>query len=246
MYITSPWSVIILIRLIITQTIFTLTISLTTTTTTAIPHIHIQTQPIHKFNMFSKTTIVAFLTSLALTSAAPADEISARQAPAEIAPTTVIGHALADAWDNYCSAPTSYGYIARNVWNGQEYGQTTLFTFTYPAASAGKQCWLDFYHAQPSWISNTNGIQVDVFTSWGENTCNAGDKSNKRDANLGRLNVPATGAATWAAKYSTSLTQKGPCKAPGSVERLELVAVGDNTGLSYPQGPGAGLRILYA
>ncbi|KAK0672434.1 hypothetical protein QBC41DRAFT_313820 [Cercophora samala] len=196
--------------------------------------------------MFSKTTIIALLTSLALTSAAPAEEISARQAPAEIAPTTVIGHALADAWDNYCSSPTSYGYLARNVWNGQEYGQTSLFTFTYPAASAGKQCWLDFYHAQPSWISNTNGIQVDVFTSWGENTCNAGDKSNKRDVNLGRLNVPATGAATWAAKYSTSLTQKGPCKAAGTVERLELVAVGDNTGLSYPQGPGAGLRILYA
>ncbi|KAK4188086.1 hypothetical protein QBC35DRAFT_215046 [Podospora australis] len=199
--------------------------------------------------MISTKTIITFLSAVAFTQAAPSpapEENLSPRADGEIQPSYRAAHSINWSYQNYCEAPTSYGYVYRNVYSGQEWGQSALYTFTYPAASAGKQCWLEFYHAQPNWISNPAGVQIDVFTSYAPTQCNTGSMSNNRDVNLGRLNVPATGAATWAATYSTKLTQRGPCPAPGSVQALELVPVGDNMGISYPQDVGKGLRILYA
>lgn len=51
--------------------------------------------------------------------------------------------------------------------------------------------------------------------------------------------------ATWETKYSTYLTAKGPCKAPGTVEGIELVGVNDAENVAWGQGGGLGARILY-
>jgi hypothetical protein len=64
---------------------------------------------------------------------------------------------------------------------------------------------------------------------------------------LGRLNVPAAaGTATWAAVYNGHLTAKAPCAAVGTVEGIEIVAVGDDGEVTFPEAAGAGLRIRYA
>ncbi|GAB1316821.1 IDI-3 protein expressed during vegetative incompatibility [Madurella fahalii] len=192
-----------------------------------------------------RQTLFALLCTVALTVAAPAEAISTR-AEAEIQPSAVLAHSLNWSFANYCNAPTSYSYIFRHVFDGLEYGQSAMFTFTYPAASAGKQCWLEFFHGEPNYISDPNGVRIDVFRQWAPATCTDGSMSNNRDAHLGRLNVPGAGKATWEVTYRSHLTTKRPCAAPGTIEGLELSAVGDNTAITHPQGPGVGLRIMYA
>ncbi|EEY14539.1 predicted protein [Verticillium alfalfae VaMs.102] len=67
---------------------------------------------------------------------------------------------------------------------------------------------------------------------------------NQRNVNLGRMSVQRGGLATWDATYSSYLTKRTPCKAPGTVEAFELVGVYDNDHVSWNVAV-AGARISY-
>lgn len=189
------------------------------------------------------TPLLALLSAtlaLALPTAAPDTIIP----PQEILPTAIISHDLAWQSPNQCVAPGTRPSTWRRA-QGGEAGRSLLFTFTYPAKAQGAQCWLDFTALAPAVVS-PNPAQVDVFRSWALGSCSGGSMSNNRDVQLGRLSVPAQGAATWAAVYNGYLTGKVPCPAPGTTEGFELVAAGDNAEVTFQEGGGAGLRIMFA
>ncbi|KAL2257849.1 hypothetical protein VTK26DRAFT_9088 [Humicola hyalothermophila] len=207
------------------------------------------------------TTVTATLLSLLpLALAAPQPPIAPRQYPgappypnsSEILPTTIISHDLAGTWPpapNVCLYPPNDIPSAhrRAAPGAPEQGRSLLYTFTYPPAAAGRQCWLEFATTQPVTVRPDPGAQLDVFGSWAPARCDAGAAGNNRDGHFGRLNVVVGGGgvATWAATYTTHLTAKGPCAAPGTVEGIELVAVGDGSEVAVPHGAGKGLRIRF-
>ncbi|KXX75740.1 hypothetical protein MMYC01_207120 [Madurella mycetomatis] len=186
--------------------------------------------------------ILTILILLGISLAAPA-EISAR-ATGEIQPDNVVFHSLSwGAWPNWCSNPNTWAFLYRMT-QGGEYGQSGLYSFTVPQAAAGAQCSLEFNYV-PGGLSNNNGVQVDVFSTRGPGSCAGTTYTNNRDQHLGRLNIPAGGGkATWAATYSQYLTSKQLCEV-GKQHNIELVPVGDDTYVSFPQGTGQGVRLAY-
>ena len=213
-------------------------------------HHHQQVTQVHLQTTNKPTTTEMHLTTtllplLPFALAAPSS-LTTRQTPGEILPTTIISHDL--AWPpspNVCLGPADRPSAYRRVQSGSDTGRSLLYTFTYPAASTGRQCWLEFTTTPPTTIRPNPGAQLDVFRQWAPGSCVAGAAGNNRDAQLGRLSVPASGTASWAAVYSGHLTSKGPCAAAGTVEGVEIVAVGDDGEVTFPQGAGSGLRIRY-
>ena len=171
--------------------------------------------------------------------------------PREIQPDAVIAHSIpTGAWPNACTDPivNPYNYIYQSItgFNQRPYGQTLLYTFTFPEESRGKECWLDFYHDQPIWQTSPV-VRVNVFTTRVPATCTRSSTENYRDLLLGTWDVPKTGKATWQRRASDYFTYRTPCPRPGAVRGFELAVVGgDEVGLSYPSGPNKGFRILYA
>jgi hypothetical protein len=139
---------------------------------------------------------------------------------------------------------TSHGEVYKNDGN-QGKDITTLLTFTYPSASEGLQCQFEFYLDSTASVSGSK--KLDLFTS---NSPAPGPTSgwgpgNQRNIHLGRLSVEVDSYATWDATYSTYLTEKTPCKAPGTTEGFELVGVYDNDSITWNPDL-AGLRIVYS
>ncbi|KAK4138970.1 hypothetical protein BT67DRAFT_394978, partial [Trichocladium antarcticum] len=180
-----------------------------------------------------------------ITTALAAPQLASRQAAGEILPSPIISHDIAyPPAPNTCLAAGTRPSARRLVTSGIETGHSVLLTFTYPAASAGRQCWLEFTTTAPTTLRPNPGAQLDVFRQWAPGSCAGGATANHRDVQLGRLSVPGAAGATavWAAVYNGHLTAKGPCAAPGTVEGLEIVAVGDDGEVTFPQGAGAGVR----
>ncbi|CAI6092350.1 unnamed protein product [Clonostachys chloroleuca] len=125
--------------------------------------------------------------------------------------------------------------------NGQDI--TTLVTFTWPQAPAGKKCQFEFQLGNSDQL--TGSKKVDVFTShapapgsrsgWGP--------GNQRNIHIGRITAKLGGLATWDAKHNSYLTEPTACKPAGTVEGLELVGVNDNVHVSW--GSGSGPRITF-
>lgn len=185
-------------------------------------------------------TTTTLLTLLGTTLAAPA--LSPR-APSQIPPTTALLHDTHWSGQNVCNPST---LSITKTTTGHDL--TTLLTFIYPAAAAGKQCWLDLTLPSTATVSPTGAAgtaKIDVFRQWAPvNTCPS--QGNNRDSQLGRLVVPGPGrTATWEVTYSSHLTAKGPCPAPGTVEGIELVGVNDAENVSWGQAAGVGVSILY-
>uniref|UniRef100_L2FW71 Idi-3 n=1 Tax=Colletotrichum fructicola (strain Nara gc5) TaxID=1213859 RepID=L2FW71_COLFN len=117
--------------------------------------------------------------------------------------------------------PASWGYVSKYPQNaGNDF--TTLLTFTYPAAAAGKKCQFAFF--------------ADA------NTYAGGRRPLDRNANIGRVSIVDGGYATWDATYGAYLSTPSDCKPAGTVEGLELVGVNDNDYVSFPP---TAARILY-
>lgn len=193
-------------------------------------------------------TVLPFLLA-PLTLAAPQPENlnhAPRQAAGEILPTHIISHDLAWQVPNVCLPPGTRPSAHRRIQGGNEAGRSVLFAFTYPAASAGRQCWLELATTPPTTLVPNPGAQLDVFRMWGPGSCEGGATANNRDVQLGRLDVPASGTASWAAVYNAHLTGRVPCPAPGTTENVEIAAVGEPAEVTFPEGAGAGLRIRYA
>ncbi|CAM1500504.1 Fc.00g096660.m01.CDS01 [Cosmosporella sp. VM-42] len=138
---------------------------------------------------------------------------------------------------------TSTGVVSKAT-NNNGNDITALLTFKYPSASAGKKCQFAFYLNNGA--SLTGSKKLDLFTS---NSPAPGPTSgwgpgNQRNIHLGRLSANLGGFATWDATYSTYLTKKTDCKAPGTTEAFELVGVYDNDYVSWNPTV-AGPRIIY-
>ncbi|KAH8896948.1 hypothetical protein GQ53DRAFT_626779, partial [Thozetella sp. PMI_491] len=117
---------------------------------------------------------------------------------------------------------------------------SSLVTFTYPPAVSGKMCYLAFPLAASTQLSGS--MQTDIFRTWSPvNSCPS--SSNHRDVQLGRMNLVAGGAATWAWTSNAYLTQPTACPAPGTVETLEFAPVSGSTGYDsviWVQGAASG------
>lgn len=141
-------------------------------------------------------------------------------------------------------ASTSTGQVSKSSDNGGR-DITALLTFTYPTAAQGKQCQFAFSLDNTATVRGSG--KLDLFTS---NSPAPGPKSgwgpgNQRNNHLGRLSVSKNNLATWDSTYSSYLTKKTPCKAPGTKEGFELVGVYDNDFISWNPSV-AGPRIIYS
>ncbi|KAM0333395.1 hypothetical protein ACHAQA_002056 [Verticillium albo-atrum] len=137
----------------------------------------------------------------------------------------------------------TYGLVDKSTSNnGHDY--TTLLTFTYPEAAAGKQCLFEFFLDDNASLYGSK--KVDVFTSLAPAPgCTTGwAPGNQRNVNLGRLSIQRNGLSTWDATYSPYLTKSTPCKAPGTVEAFELAGVYDHDHVSWNAAV-SGARISY-
>ncbi|KAK3996649.1 hypothetical protein QBC44DRAFT_317265 [Cladorrhinum sp. PSN332] len=163
----------------------------------------------------------------------------------ELQPNSVVVHGLPqDAWDNQCTNPiqNERNYIYEYA-NGR--GQTLLYTFTFSEATRGRRCWLELSVQNPTWNTQPPIVQVDVFTTTTPGICTGRSRATNRNINIGRLDVPTNGIATWSARNTDWLTRKTPCPAPGTVQGFEFAVVHQGNGFSYPQRTGTGVRILY-
>ncbi|KAK0372147.1 hypothetical protein CLIM01_10492 [Colletotrichum limetticola] len=191
--------------------------------------------------MFPKTVLALLLT----VTSALASPLETRQASTYFTPSSTF------TYNTRTGAITpTYGtaVVSKSTSNAGN-DLTALMTFTYPPAAAGKKCQFYFYlDAATSSVSGSR--KLDVFTSlkpapaggspgWG-----AGGPGNQRNVNIGRLSVVAGGYATWDATYGAYLTAPTDCKAPGTVEGLELVGVNDNDYVSWNTQV-SGARIAY-
>ncbi|KAL0942762.1 uncharacterized protein CTRU02_200648 [Colletotrichum truncatum] len=182
--------------------------------------------------MFSKLVValIAATTAIAAPLEAP---LEARQAPSTyFTPSATFNYNTRDG----AIYPSGWGQISKYTGNNGN-DITTLLTFTYPEGVSGKKCQFFFYADGSTYASGSK--KIDVFTSnkpapaggspgWG-----AGGPGNQRNNNVGRLSVPAGGYATWDATYGAYLTSPTDCKAPGTVEGIELVGVYDNDYVSF-------------
>ncbi|GAB1315217.1 hypothetical protein MFIFM68171_05427 [Madurella fahalii] len=194
-----------------------------------------------------KTLLPLLLAPLALAAPQPENlNHTPRQAVGEILPTRIISHDLAWQVPNMCLRPGARPSAQRRIESGNEAGRSILFTFTYPAAAASRQCWLELAMVPPTTVVPNPGAQLDVFRMWAPGSCEGGATSNNRDVQLGRLNVPESGTASWGVVYNAHLTGRVPCPAPGTTENVEIAAVGEPGEVTFNEGTGAGLRIRYA
>lgn len=187
--------------------------------------------------MFSKLLI----TLLAATSALAAPLSERQTGSPYFTPSAVFQYNVRDG----AIYPASWGYVSKYPQNaGNDF--TTLLTFTYPAAAAGKKCRFAFFADSNTYAGGSR--KLDVFTSLkpapagGAGGWGAGGPGNQRNANIGRVSIVDGGYATWHATYGAYLSTPSDCKPAGTVEGLELVGVNDNDYVSFPP---TAARILY-
>lgn len=139
-------------------------------------------------------------------------------------------------------AATTSGLVAKSN-NGQD--TTALLTFTYPSAASGKQCQFAFYLDNAATLNGSRKLDLYTSTNPAPGPRSTWPPGNQRNIHLGRISAIKGGFATWDAKYSTYLTQKTPCKAPGTVEGFELTGVYDQDTVGWNPAV-AGPRIIYS
>ncbi|KAK7414043.1 hypothetical protein QQX98_007075 [Neonectria punicea] len=144
---------------------------------------------------------------------------------------------------NGAISSTSRGVVSKSdTNNGNDI--TALITFTYPSASAGKQCQFAFYLNNGATLTGSGKLDLYTSLSPAPGSTTGWGPGNGRNNHLGRLSAALGKTATWDATYSAYLTKKTPCKAPGTKEGFELVGVYDNDYISWNPSF-AGPRILY-
>jgi len=127
-------------------------------------------------------------------------------------------------------------------WTNNGHDITTLMTFEYTNAMAGRTCQFGFKLA--SGDISTGSQLFDLFQSLHPvKSCptTAYPPNNGRDQHLGRMKA-ATPDATWVDQF-LYLSRPVPCKPPGTVEAFELVGVYDAVDIEWSGTSGP--RILY-
>lgn len=123
--------------------------------------------------------------------------------------------------------------------------QSALVTFTYPVASKGSQCQLEFHLPAEANPSGSKKIQVFSSHKPAPSPTSGWAPGNQRNNHVGTLSVVAGGAATWDFAQKSSLAFKTPCKALGTVEAFEFVGVGGFDSINWSPSAGYGPRIVY-
>jgi hypothetical protein len=144
-------------------------------------------------------------------------------------------------WSGAIKYNTGVGKVFKN---GQTTDISTLLTFTYPAASAGKTCSINLYLDSAS--TQTGAKEIDIFSSlapapgprssWGP--------GNQRNNHLGRIKITKPGSGVYESGYPKTGASY-PCPAPGTKAGYEFVATDDTTNTVWTQAAGVGAYISY-
>ena len=125
--------------------------------------------------------------------------------------------------------------------SGRSTDITTLLTFDFPAAAAGKTCTFHFY--AESTVTVTGSGQFQLYTSLAPPTgsTTTWPPGNRRNNHVGTLRVVKPGEATWV--DGNPVTAKSfPC--PTGTVGYELVGVYDNDDIAW-SGSGSGTYFTY-
>src|ERR1700743_3094134 len=135
----------------------------------------------------------AILSLIGLAAATPVPQIPA--SGAVIPPTALSQYSV---WTGAIAYNTGKGKIFKN---GKTTDVTTLFTFTYPAASAGKTC--TFHLSLSAGSTLTGAPAFDIFSSLQPATksTTSWPPGNQRNIQLARLNAGLGAEATYLAGY---------------------------------------------
>jgi outer membrane biosynthesis protein TonB len=170
----------------------------------------------------------------------PDEPVEARAPPKYFTPTKIWKYNVRSG----AISATNKGLVSKGHHNhGRD--TTTLMTFTYPAAAAGKKCRFAFYLGDQATLRGTRQLSFFKSSKPAPGPRSSWPPGNRRDRHLGDLKAVRNGYATWDAKYSRYLTDKVPCKAPGTVEAFELAGRGDNVKVEWNPSIG-GPRIIYS
>ncbi|KAH8701334.1 hypothetical protein GQ44DRAFT_55074 [Phaeosphaeriaceae sp. PMI808] len=142
------------------------------------------------------------------------------------------------------------GAIQRSTYTGKIFKDgrttdiTTLVTFTFPPASAGKTCSFGFNLPNDSSSRLSGTGQFDVFISLAPVSASTSSwpPGNLRDQHIGRMAAKLGGEATWIAGFPT-FGQGFPCPA-GETYGGELVGTGDVDHIEWIAG-NAGPYVKY-
>jgi hypothetical protein len=138
-----------------------------------------------------------------------------------IRPTVTSQYAV---WTGAVRYKTQNGNIFKD---GRTTDITTLLTFDFPPASAGKTCSFHFNLSSDPKAKVSGTGQFDVFTSLAPAaySTTSWPSGNLRDNHFGRMTAHLSGEATWVDGFSTS-GKSFPCPA-GRTYGGELVGTGD-------------------
>jgi hypothetical protein len=177
------------------------------------------------------------LSLIGLAAAAPAPQVPA--SGAVITPTALSQYSV---WTGAIQYNTGYGKIFKN---GKTTDVTTLLTFTYPAASAGKTCTFHLYLASTSTLTGAKAF--DIFSSLQPATYSTTTwpPGNQRNIQLARVSAVLAGEVTYLAGYPQT-AKSYPCPAAGTVAGYEFVPTDDTTDIEWTQGAGVGAYITYS
>jgi hypothetical protein len=142
-------------------------------------------------------------------------------------PSNVIKPTLTSQYDVWTGAVRHKEQRGKIFKDGRTTDITTLITFNFPAASAGKTCTFHFdLSSDPAAKVSGNG-QFDVFISLAPATrsTTTWPSGNLRDQYIGRMRAQPNVAATWVAGFPT-FGQAFPCPAKQTYGG-ELVGTGD-------------------
>lgn len=129
-----------------------------------------------------------------------------------------------DVWTGAVRYDEKHGKIFKD---GKTTDITTLLTFDFPTASAGKTCSFHFDLSSDLAAKVSGTGQFDVFISLAPATrsTTTWPSGNLRDQHIGRMRAQPNAAATWVAGFPT-FGQSFPCPA-GQTYGGELVGTGD-------------------
>ncbi|KAI5462793.1 hypothetical protein BGZ63DRAFT_452313 [Mariannaea sp. PMI_226] len=173
--------------------------------------------------LFCKT-ILTVITAAASVIAAPLEE----RGPSHFTPSKIWRYNVGTG----AISSTNTGVVSKSTSNGGQ-DTTALLTFTYPSFSQGKKCQFAFTLSPSDKLRGSGKLDFFSSNSPAPGPTTGWGPGNQRNNHLGRLSASLGATATWDATYSSYLTKKTPCKAPGTVEGFELVGVYDNDFISW-------------
>jgi hypothetical protein len=144
-----------------------------------------------------------------------------------------------EVWTGAIRFDTGVGKIFKD---GRSTDVTTLVTFDFPAAAAGKTCAFHFFLDSTAIVSGSG--QFDVFSSLAPATANAASwpPGNQRNQYLGRLQVSKQSEATWVDGIPQTI-KSFPC--PTGTWAGEFVGVGDQDDIEW-SGTGSSSYFTFA